>query len=88
MNFLKLLIAGRLSRPQRIPILLPRLNIATILIKDNGNNFQVIIKVNFLVICSEVLDEWSTGDVSLQVFDVVLDHFGFVGDWEVEGVVA
>lgn len=40
------------------------------------------------ILVGEVLNEGSIVDVSLEVFDVILDVFGFMGDWEVKNVAA
>lgn len=48
----------------------------------------MIVKVDFIFFLSEVLNEFSCGQVSFQILNVVFDDFGFVGDGEVEEVIA
>ncbi len=87
-DLLEGLVAWRLPRSQRIPILFSSLNKRAIFIKHNRNNFQVIEKVNLIVLLRKVLNELPRRNISLQILNVVLDHFGLVGDGEVEEVVA
>lgn len=48
----------------------------------------MVKEVIFAIVIFKILDYRSIVDVSFQKFDVVFNVFRFVGDWEIEGIVA
>ncbi len=57
-------------------------------IKHDRNNFQVVVKVHSFLLFGEILNELASGNISLEVPDVLLYDFWLVGDGEVEGIVS
>ena len=86
-DLLEGLVARRLPSSQRVPVLVPSLHKRAILIKHNRNNFQMIVKVNLLILLRKVLHELPCRNISLQILDVILNNFWLVGDREVEKIV-
>lgn len=87
-NFLERFVTLSLASSQRVPVFFSCFYKAAFLIKHNRNYFQVIVKVNLFVNVCEVLDEFSAGDISFQILDVLLHHFGLVCNREIKGVVS
>lgn len=51
------------------------------------DDLDVIVVVIGLSLFLEILDKSTTIDVSLEIFDIGLDVFWFVGYWEIKGVI-
>ena len=88
MNLLIWFVALSDTCSQRVSIFFTCLYQSAVFIEDNRNDFEMVVKINFFFTFGKVLDELSSGKVSLQVLDVFLYGFWFVGNREIKHVIS
>lgn len=75
-------------RSQRISVVLTRLRFLAVAFDYHWDDFDVVEEVELSILVFEILDNSAIIDISFEIFDVVLDVFGFVGNWKIESIVS
>ena len=81
-------IAMAKPRSQRISIIFAGLRFFVVCFYDYRYNFDMIKEVDFPVLAFIILDDSAIVDVSFQIFDVIFNILGFVGNWKIKRVVS